>query len=286
VAARASNAAFAPQRLGVAGPVALGLLLTFIFMYLRFPYDRLAEVIELRIERATGTRVQLTELGPGFVFPAPGLVARDVRVMRPGAAALGFERVGVRPALSLSWFMGRPALHTAIRSVAGEVRGTLTLGPAPRWSGDLRDFDIGQLPIAAFSPGTALTGRADAEIDIALEAEGAAGSMHIVAREGSLEHPELLMALPFDTLRGELRLGGGQRAEIVSLELESPLVSGSLSGTIGRSPRFETAPLRLEGSFTVSEEIRGVLNAQGADLGSSGSGEFAVTGTPTRPVVR
>jgi len=112
------------------------------------------------------------------------------------------------------------------------------------------------------------------------------GSMHIVAREGALEHADLFMALPFETLRGEVRLGGQYRAEILSMELESPLVTGSLSGTIGRSPRFETAPLRLEGSFTVSEEIRDVLKAQGAEIGNSGRGDFLVTGTPARPVVR
>lgn len=286
MSARASNSAYAPRRLRLAGPVVLGLLLIPLFMYLRFPYDRLAQVIETRIELATGARVQLTELEPSLLFLGPGLVATDVRVMRPGAATFSFERVKVRPAWSLSWLRGNPALYTVIRSVAGEVRGTLTLGGAPRWSGDLVDFDIGRLPIAALSPGTSLTGRAEASIDIALEADGAVGSVRIVAREGSLEHPELLMALPFETLRGELSLGGKHRAEILSMELESPLVTGSLTGTIGRSPRFETAPLRLEGSFTVSQEIRGVLNAQGAKLGTSGSGDFLVMGTPARPVVR
>jgi type II secretion system protein N len=286
VSAGAPDSAFAPGRLGLAGPVILGLLLTFFFMYLRFPYERLAELIELRIERATGAHVQLTELGPSFLSVGPGLVATDVRVVRPGAATFSFERVVVRPAWSLSWLTGDPALLTAIHSVAGEVRGTLTLGDAPRWSGEFRDFDIGRLPIAALSPGISLTGRAEAEIDIALEADGAVGSAHIVAREGSLEHPELLMALPFDALRAELRLGGQHRAEILSMELESPLVTGSLSGIIGRSPQFETAPLRLEGSYTVSPEIRGVLNAQGAELGPGGSADFRVVGTPTRPVVR
>jgi len=286
VSPRASNSAYAPRRLRIAGPVILGLLLISLFMYLRFPYDRLAEVIEARIELATGARVQLTELGPSLLSLGPGLVATDVRVSRPGAATFSFERVKVRPAWSLSWLRADPALHTAIQSVAGEVRGTLTFGDAPRWSGDLFDFDIGRLPIAALSPGTSLTGRAEASIDIALEADGAVGSVHIVAREGSLEHPELLMALPFETLRGELSLGGEHRAEILSMELESPLVTASLRGTIGRSPRFETAPLRLEGSFTVSQEIRGVLNAQGAKLGTSGSGDFLVMGTPARPVVR
>jgi type II secretion system protein N len=286
VSARAPDSAFVPGRLGLAGPIVLGLLLTFFFMYLRFPYDRLAELIEARIERATGAHVQLTELGPSFLSLGPGLVASDVRVVRPGAATFSFERVRLRPAWSLSWFRGDPALLTAIQSVAGEVRGTLTLGDAPRWSGEFRDFDVGRLPVAALFPGTSFTGQAEAEIDIVLEADGAVGSVQIVASGGSLEHPELLMALPFDTLRGELSLGGQHRAEILSMELESPLVTGSLSGTIGRSPRLETAPLRLEGSYTVSPEIRGVLNAQGVELGPDGIGDFRVVGTPARPVVQ
>lgn len=284
--ANASPPTYAPRPRRIAGPVALGLVLIPLFMYLRFPYDRLTETLETRIERATGARVQLAELGPSLQLLGPSLAARDVRVTRPDGVTFSFERVQVRPAWSLSWLRGDPALYTTIRSAAGEARGTLTLGSAPRWSGDLVDLDIGRLPAAALSPGTSLTGRAEASIDIALEADGPVGSVHVVARAGSVEHPQLIMALPFDTLQGELRLGGEHRAEIVSMDLQSPLVTGSLKGTIGRSPRFETAPLRLEGSFTVSPEIRGVLNAQGTELGSSGSGEFVVTGTPARPVVR
>jgi type II secretion system protein N len=272
--------------LRIAGPAALALFLIPLFMYLRFPYDRLAEAIETRIERATGARVHLAELGPSLHLLGPGIAVTDVRVTHPDGATFSFERVKIRPAWSLSWLRGDPALYIAMRSAAGEARGTLTLGAAPRWSGDLFDLDVGRLPAAALTPGASLTGRADASIDIALEADGPVGSVRIVAREGSLEHPELLMALPFDALRGELRLGGEHRAEILSLDLESPLVTGSLKGVVGRSPQFETAPLRLEGSFTVSPEIRSALNAQGAQLGSSGSGKFVVTGTPARLVVR
>ena len=49
-------------------------------------------------------------------------------------------------------------------------------------------------------------------------------------------------------------------------------------------------PVRWKGNDSlarlVGQEIRGVLNAQGAQLGTSGSGDFLVMGTPMRPVVR
>ncbi|HEY5656483.1 MAG TPA: type II secretion system protein GspN [Myxococcota bacterium] len=284
--ARSSHRAYAPRSLRVVGPIVGALFLIPVFMYLRFPYDRLAETLEIRIERATGTRVQMAALGPGLQLLGPGLAADDVRVTRPDGATFSLEQVKLRPAWSLSWLTGRPAVHLVVRSSFGEARGTLTLGSDPGWSGRLFDVDLGRLPAAALAPGISLTGRAEADLEIVLAADGPVGSAQIVAREGSVEHPDLFMALPFETLECALRLGGEQRAEIVSLDLESQLVTASLKGVIGRSPGFSTAPLRIEGSFTVSPEIRGVLGARGARLGSGGSGQFVVTGTPARPVVR
>jgi cytoskeletal protein CcmA (bactofilin family) len=46
------------------------------------------------------------------------------------------------------------------------------------------------------------------------------------------------------------------------------------------------APLHLEGSLTVSGNIRGALNAQGVSVGNNGVIEFVVMGTPAAPIVR
>jgi len=269
-----------------AGVVAAGLFLIFFFMYLRFPYDRLAEVIETRVGNATGLRLELFDLGPSLQLLGPGIGARDVRVTRSDGAVLTFERARLRPAWSLSWLLGDPALHLALEGEPGAADGTLTLGAAPRWSGDLIDLDLDLIAADAVAPGTTLAGRADATVDIALAESGPEGTLRLFAREGSLEHPALPMVVPFDAIEGEVVLGGEHRVEIVSLELQSPLVSGSLAGTLGHSATPETAPLRLEGSFTVSGSIRGALNAQGVGIGNSGVVEFVVMGTPAAPIVR
>lgn len=272
-----------PSKLGI---VVAGLLLTFFFMYLRFPYDRLAEAIETRIGNATGLRLELFDLGPSLQLLGPGIGARDVRVTLDDGAVLVFDRVRLRPAWSLSWLLGDPAVHLALEGEPGGAAGTLTLGAAPRWSGDLTDLDLDLIPAGAVMPGALLTGRADATVDIALAESGPEGTLRLIARAGSLEHPALPMVVPFETIEGDLILGGDQRAEIVSLELESPLVSGSVAGTLGHSATPETAPLRLEGAFTVSGNIRGALNAQGVSIGNNGVVEFVVMGTPAAPIVR
>jgi len=276
----------APRSFRTAGIVAAALVLIFFFMYLRFPYDRLAEVIESRVQHATGTRVDLFDLGPRLHLLGPGVSASEMRVTQPDGAVMTFERVRLRPAWSISWLLGDPALFISLASEIGEAAGTLTLGDAVRWSGDLFGLDLALIPADSVAPGAALEGRADATVDIALTEAGPEGTLRLIARDGTLEHPALPLVVPFESIEGDLRLGGEHRAEIVSLHLESPLVTGSLTGTLGHSPRPETGPLHLEGSLTVSGNIRGALNAQGVSVGNNGVIEFVVMGTPAAPIVR
>ncbi|MDH5307161.1 MAG: type II secretion system protein GspN [Myxococcales bacterium] len=270
----------------IAGVVVAGLLLTAFFMVLRFPYDHLSDVLAGRIERATGLRVTIGDLGLQLQLFGPGLGARDVRVARPDGTVFAFERVVVRPGWSISWLRGDPAFFVTLRSDMGDAAGTLTLASPTRCSGELFDVDLSRLPVAALNPGAALAGRADATLDVALGESGPDGTLDLVARDGSLEHPMLPLAVPFEELSLQLRLGGEQRAEILASELRSPLVTGSLTGTLGHAASLEASALRLEGSFTLSSNIRGALNAQGVEIGTGGAVKFVVMGTLARPIVR
>lgn len=282
-AANQRNSLGSPKTIGL---IALGLLLTLIFMVLRFPYDRLAVIIEARVEHATGIRVHLNDLGPHLQLLGPGLSASDVQLTLPNGTALTLERVELRPAWALSWFVGNPAFSTKLVAEAGEADGTLTLSDTPSFAGTLVDLDLSLLPASALASGMAITGRADTTVEFTASETGPEGILRVAAWDGSLEHPALPMVIPFTSLMGELRLGGEHRAEILSLDLESPLVTGTLSGTMGHSPTPESAPLHFEGSFTVSGGIRGALNAQGMEIGNSGIIDFVVTGTPAQPILR
>lgn len=281
----------APRESGALGPLrATGLVLAAIaltgfFMVLRFPYDRLADVVAARVERESGTRITLGHVSPGWVRWGPGLQATDVRVQQPDGTRLDLSRVAARPALSTSWLSGVPAIATEIDAPLARVSGVLTVGQRAGFSGTLRDVDLGQIPLETLGRRAHLDGAADAEVDVVNTPKGPEGSVHFVAREGSFFHPDLPIALPFQEVEGDLILGGKQWAEIRDLRLDSPIAKGSAKGTIGRAATFSSAPLDLRIDFTVGAAVRGSLGGQGVSVGRDGRVNVRVTGTPARPII-
>jgi type II secretion system protein N len=268
--------------------IALGAFaLTALLMILRFPYDRLAFAIAQRAERETGARI--TFGGPvslGIVRWGPGIAAQGVQIAQPDGTRLDFDRLGVRPALALAWLRGRPALATEFESARGGASGVVTFGAEPSFDGELRDFDLEQLPQSRIGAPLSLKGRADADLDVVMREAGPEGDVEFEARDGLLTHPNLPLPIPFQKLTGEIALGGDAWASIRKFELASPLASGHASGAVGRSPQFASAPLRLEIDLTVSGAVQGSLRSQGVAIGSDGQIHLNVAGTPARPVVR
>ena len=269
----------------IAALVIAAIALTGVLMVLRFPYDRVASSVAQQVEAQTGSRVTFGSFGLALVRWGPGFAADAVEVVSPDGTRLPFDRIGMRPAFALSWLMGDPAFASEMESQRGDVSGVMTFGEAPGFAGEMRDFDLEQLPQNA-GAALHLKGRADLDIDVVVREEGPEGSVEFEARDGMLMHPELPLPMPFSKLTGEIEFGGQHWAEIKSFDLESPLANGHASGTIGKAAEFATAPLDLALEFTVSSAVQGSLRAQGVSVGNSGEVRVAVSGTPTQPVVR
>jgi len=275
-----------PGGLRITAVVLAALALTALLMVIRFPYERLAARLSQQVERATGARISLGPVSVSLVRWAPGIAAEGVSIVSPDGTRLDLDRLGLRPALALAWLKGNPALATEVASALGGASGVVTLGAVPGFDGDLFDVDLEQLPQQRLGAPLRINGRADADVDLVLGENGPEGSVAFEARDGLVTHPELPLPMPFSKLTGEVDLGGETWASIRSLELESPLASGSVQGTIGRAPAFASAPLRLELELTVSGAVQGSLNAQGVKVANDGKIHVAVAGTPARPVVR
>lgn len=260
--------------------------LTLLFMVLRFPYDRLADRIARSVEAGSGARVQLGEVSLGLVGWGPGLTADTVRVQMPSGTRIDLDRVGVRPALSFSWLRLDPALVTEVEAPVGSARGVITLGEAGGFRGRLESVSLGELPDEWMSGPLVIEGLADADIDLVRGGAGSEGVVLFRAREGLLQHPELPLPIPYETIEGEIALGGERLAAIERLELVSPLARGHVTGTLGSAPSFAQAPLDLDIEVTVSDAIRGSLNAQGVEVGRDGKIRMNVLGTPEQPIVR
>jgi hypothetical protein len=263
VAARGGQAEALPGLLRfVAIPLA-GALLFLLFLHLGFPYDRLAGGLAERLGQATGTQIRFAALAPRLSLLGPGVEATGVTATLSAGERIEIERAFLRPAWSLAWLRGRPALHF-----------------------DLTAVDLANLPLAGALPGASLEGKADLRVNLVLGGEDLAADFDFSARDGSLALPGLPMAVPFTSFAGELALGGESLLELANVALEGPLVSALASGTLGRGASVASSPLAIDLEITAQPGMQAPLQAAGIELGPEGSRKLQLTGTPIRPEIR
>ena len=287
--AAAARAGGAPgsRPVGVFGIALACVLLTLFFLFMGFPYDRLGERLAAELNRGDGTQLSFQELGPYVSLTGPGFEATGARITTADGIRLQLDRARLRPAWSLAWLRLTPAVHLDLEGPPGRVIGVVTLGEARGFEGRLEAIDLAQLPKNLVAPGAALAGTLDAVIDLHAASPGPQGSISLSAREGSLGAPDLLpMAVPFDELSANLRLGDGAFVEVESFETQSPLFSAQASGTIATAPSFANAPLDLQVELQIDPSFRGALRGAGIRISRDGKATFHIRGTPTKPVVR
>lgn len=266
---------------------AAAILLTGTFIVFGFPYDRLTPRITQAIEAATGARVSIGRLGLGVAWLGPQLRAWDLDVTTPGGRRIPIDRLRVHPAWSMSWLRGVPSVVVAVRSPLGEIDGTLRIGAQPAFDGELKHFDLAQLPLDLVAPGASLDGRGNATIDVAIGDAGAGGTARFDVTQGSFGVPMLPIGVPFDGLHGDLQLGGDVLAKIEAFELTGPLLQVSAKGTLGQAAATTLAPLALEAQIEVRDaNARSLLQAQGVRLGPDGKASLTIGGTLGDPQVQ
>ncbi len=263
-----------------------GFVLTTFFVFLGFPYELLAERLESQVEGATRMRVRIGELAPHLGFAGPGLAAREVLAAPEGGQTLVLQELVVRPAWSLAWLKGTPALHLDVESEIGQGDGVLTLGEFGGWQGDLREVRVETLPVDMLRS-MSVEGLLYAAVDVhgaGAEAGGHwLGSIDFDLRDGSFAPPQAPIAVPFERLHGVLVFGDESFLEVRDVSLEGPMISGTIGGQIGHGPSPERRPLSLTIQFEVEDPAVGGMLGSAAGRGPN---TLEVGGTVTNPVVK
>jgi type II secretion system protein N len=192
----------------------------------------------------------------------------------------------LRPAWSLSWLRGDPAVYAEVTSAFGDAEGTLVLGDSTGWYGDLESVAAGRLPLAKLTTLATLGGIVDARIDVQMGGDGLEGDASFTAKKGSLGFARFPVEIPFETLTGKLRFGDDAFVAIQRFELEGPMVSGAITGSVLRAARFEQAPLRLEANLETKANVRSAMKGAGIRLDRNGTAKLRITGTVSKPKVR
>lgn len=272
------------QRVGIpAGAV----LLTLFFVALGFPYDRLREVVASRASQALHARIQMASFTPTLSLLGPGLRATGLDVTFADGGRFTADDARVRPAWSTSWLRGRPALHVDLRAAQGHAVGTLVLGAEPGFDGRLEEVDLARLPLEAALPGLSLDGTAHATVDLRRMPAGPRGSFDLTASGGSVALPGFPVALPFETLTAKAELTDEALARDLDVDLQGPMLTAKIRGTVGQAPLVAGAPLDLQLTMKVVDpSLRPMLAGTGLRFAPDGTAEMRLTGTIGRPLLR
>ncbi len=281
-----ANRTTLPRPLLVFGLPVAGVLLVAFFIYLGFPYHKLGDRIATEIQRSSGVRIDFEDIGASLQLVAPGIEATGVRATLSDGSSYRIERAMLRPAWSLAWFRGTPAVYAEVESELGGAAGTLLLGEAGGWSGELSQVAIGRIPIPPLEAVGNIDGRLDATIDLVLAEAGPEGSIEFAATEGSVGLAKFPMDIPFETLSGELSFGGEAFISIERLELDGPMLTASLTGKVLQAASFAQAPMRLEAKLTAEPNLRPAFKNAGVRVDREGNSKVRITGTVESPMVR
>jgi type II secretion system protein N len=285
VAPEAGRTALPRPLLLVGVPVA-GVLLVSLFIYRGFPYDKLGDRIKAETQRAGAVRIDFQDVGPSLHLAGPGIEATGVRATLSNGETFRFERTMLRPAWSLAWLRGAPAVYAEIESEAGNAVGTFILGETGGWSGDLEQVDVGKLPLSQFAHIGTLDGLLEASVDILLGEQGPEGSMTFEARDGAIGLADFPMQIPFEKLSGELLFGDDAYVAVERLNLEGPMMSAGVTGNVLQAASFSEAPLRLEIEIEAKPAIGAAMQSAGIRIGRNGKAKARITGTVAKPKVR
>lgn len=260
---------------------AVCLLLVLVFFLAQFPYARLRAPLARAASDALGAQVTIGSLHGG----PTGLRLEQVRVRPSGSPAWEVARVRLRPALSLAWLKGIPALALRAEAWGAHLDGTALLdAEAPGFDGQVRGLDPAALPPGLLADEPPWIGAVDLDADLVQGAAGPEGWLVLRGREGALTIPGLPFALPYDRLEGRARLGS-EGVQLEAFELEGPMLSGSAQGRLGAGPPTQ-APLDLELTLRRAvPDVRDLLRGLGVPLDADGRVRLRIGGTLQAPVV-
>jgi type II secretion system protein N len=260
------------------------LLLVTLFIVVSFPTDRARRLAEHELERLTGGDVSVGAFRPAVGWQGPQLRLEAVKIRWTGTVPLSFSRLELRPAWSTAWLHGAAwAIH--LEGDLGRLDGVTALGSNRHFRGTLRGLKLRRL--LALTTLWHFDGVLDADLDLVQNGNRLQGTASLRARDGAVRLPNLVVPLPFERSKAQLRFGQEALLEIESLRMSGPLFSMQVTGTLGDAVELARAPLELEVRLYAAEPgVRAALASEGISFDPAGDAILWVRGTLEEPILQ
>lgn len=265
-----------PQTLPKAVGIPIVVVLILAFIILGFPWDSLARRVAWEISASSGSSVSIDNLAPALTPRGPVLRARNVVIEHPAVDRVRLLELEIAPRWSSSWIHGEPTLRVWADTELGLIDGVLGLGNTPSFGGRVSRVELARLPLRLEASGVRVSGRLDADVDVALAPNGTLKG-RVAFRSPSLviESNQLPMAIPFSRAEGVILILENGATRIESLAVEGELLEGKLSGEIGLVHHSQAPPIDLSAEFRIVDPILRRL-ASGTGIPILPNGEIAV----------
>lgn len=278
-----SRRAFLPNAIAIP----LAALLILIFIALLFPWDSLGRRIAWEINRASGARVSVPELGPALTARGPVLRARNVTIEHPAVELIQVHELEIAPRFSTSWFGGDPTLRIWAQTGLGNADGVLQLGESPAYVGRVSQAELSRLPLRLEATGVRFHGVMNADADVQLDPNGTLKG-RVVFDSSSLEisSNRLPIAIPFTKSSGTVEILDSGATRIADIILEGPVLNAEVSGEISFVHRSQSPPIDLTGHLQILDPtLRQLASGAGLQMSPQGEATLRLSGTLDAPLI-
>lgn len=272
--------------LRLVGLLAIAVLAVLAAAIAFFPFERLAPTLAAAIERETRVATQIGALDAHLGLRGPILEASGVSLRWPTGETLVLDSVRLRAARPSAWLRGVPTVHVTTAAGFGAFDGDLSREIA---RGELKRFDLAQLPPAWFGDGGApIAGAIDAQLDLAHLAEQWSGAVKLAGGEGSLALPGSPIAIPYERLEAGARLDEIGTLHLDSFALTGPLVVANAKGEVAAGYAGPaTGAIAIEAEIErLDPALLPALAQYGIALDARGAGRISISGTPEQVQIR
>jgi type II secretion system protein N len=275
------SAGFLPK--AVAIPLAAVLILVFIVLL--FPWDAVGRRIAWEISRVSGATVEVVDLSPGL--SARGLVLRalDVTIDHPAVGQTRLFELEIAPRLGMSWFGGDPTVRVWAQTGLGNADGVLRLGSEPAYQGLVSEVELARLPLRLEASQLKLSGKIDAEADVALDPNGTlSGRIDFESSSLRIVTPMIPMPITFTRTTGSIEILETGATRITNVRLEGPILDGEINGEIGLVHRSQSPSIDLTAQVNIKNEtLRSLAPNAGLSIDAYGNADILLTGTVDEP---
>jgi type II secretion system protein N len=262
-----------------ATPIA-ALLLTTFFILWDFPYHHLTS----RVTAALGVEFEAANSRLTVGFDGIGFRFDDVRVELPTGDVYDLDWARVGAGWSPSWLVATPTIFFEIASPIGAAKGSFRMGDDPSGSGSITDAPVGELSFIKSLLPILITGTLSAEAELETSGGEPLGPLSFKLQDGTIDHPDMPIEIPFTELAGRLAFGGEQFVKVEAFDLLGPMLNLSISGKVEHPATNGDRAIDLELNFTdVAPGVRSMVQMLGISVEKDGTLTLEIGGTLDNP---